>query len=249
MNDRGDNLFAFEAQNGSLLWNISVDGAIGKSSPVIYNDTVFIVSEQKALDGIRKKTKVTAVNLDDGSIRWTVPLGRTLFTPPLNSTYCLAQTTPAIANGILYVTSPDGLVFAIDIKGNGTKLWDKSYYSKLTPSYLDLTSSLAYADGIVYVGTPDGFLYALNTATKGNESWHRQVYPYDLNLQVVTYPIISNGIVFFGAENGILYACGAYVLPNQQISGSITSVPITLPTGYWWKKFYAAGSNRWEFND
>ena len=45
--------------------------------------------------------------------------------------------------------------------------------------------------------------------------------------------------MFFGAENGILYACGAYVLPNQQISGSITSVPITLPTGYWWKKFYA----------
>ncbi len=91
----------------------------------------------------------------------------------------------------------------------------------------------------MYVGTPDGFLYALNTATNGNESWHRQVYPYDLNLQVVTDPIISNGIVFFGAENGILYACGAYVLPNQQISGSITSVPITLPTGYWWKKFYA----------
>jgi len=239
MNDRGNNLFAFEAQNGSPLWNISVDGAIGKSSPVIYNNTVYIVSEEKEFGGIRKKTKVTAVNLDDGSIRWTVPLGRTLFTPILNSTYCLAQTTPAIANGILYVTSPGGLVFAIDIQGNGTILWCKEVYSKFTPPYLDLTSSPAYADGIVYVGTPDGFLCALNTAIKGNYSWHRKVLPYDKNISVVTDPIISNGIVFFGAENGILYARGIYVPPNQEISGNITSVPITLPTGYWWKKFYA----------
>ena len=80
--------------NGSLLWNISVDGAIGKSSPVIYNDTVFIVSEQKALDGIRKKTKVTAVNLDDGSIRWTVSLRKNFIYPSAQLHLLLGSNDP-----------------------------------------------------------------------------------------------------------------------------------------------------------
>jgi hypothetical protein len=238
MNDRGDNLFAFEAENGSLLWNISV-GAIGKAAPVVYNDTVFIVSEQKDFDGLRKKTKVTAVNINDGSIRWEAPLGRTLFTLSLDPTYCLAQATPAIANNVLYVTSPDGWVTALDLSKNGTELWSYQIYNKLFPSNPILTSSLAYADHILYVGTPNGFLYALNTSTNGSELWNRQTFPYDQAIPVVTDAIVTNGVVFFGGENGRFYVCGAYVKPNEQLNGSLTSVAIHLPEGYWWKKFNA----------
>lgn len=238
MNDRGDNLFAFEAENGGLLWNISV-GAIGKAAPVVYNDTVFIVSEQKDFDGLMKKTKVTAVNINDGSIRWEAPLGRTLFTLSLDPTYCLAQATPAIANNVLYVTSPDGWVTALDLSKNGTELWSYQVYNKLFPSDPILTSSPAYADHILYVGTPNGFLYALNTSTNGSELWNRQTFPYDQAIPVVTDAIVTNGVVFFGGENGRFYVCGAYVKPNEQLNGSLTSVAIHLPEGYWWKKFNA----------
>jgi outer membrane protein assembly factor BamB len=239
MNDAGANLFAFEAVNGSLLWNTSV-GAIGKAAPVVYNNTVYIVSELKTVDGIAKKTKVSAINIDDGSIRWNVTLGRTLITPPsFDLTYCLAQSTPAIANNVLYVTSPDGWVTALDISKNGTGIWAVQLYTKLLPSYPILDSSPSYADGILYVGTPDGFVYALNTATNGSTLWSRQTFPYDQMIPVSAPPIVSNGLVFFGAENGRLYVCGAYVKPEEPISGSVTSVPIQLPEGYWWKKFYA----------
>lgn len=236
MNDRGSNLFALDAQNGDLLWNVSV-GAIGKAAPVIYKDTVYIVSEQKEKDGFRK-TKVSAVDFNDGTVLWSVALGRTLFAVSLDLTSCLAQATPAIVDDVLYITSPDGLVSALDLKRNGTELWSQSKYSKGLSGPI-LTSSPAYADHILYIGTPDGYLYALDTEANGSELWNRQTFPAQPIVPVVTDPIVTNGIVFFGGENGRLYVCGAYVKPDEQISGSITSVPISLPEGYWWKKFYA----------
>ncbi|VVB62379.1 Outer membrane protein assembly factor BamB [uncultured archaeon] len=240
MNNLSDNLFAFESENGSLLWNISI-GAIGKASPVIYNNTVYIVNEEKVITGIGKKTKVTAVNIDDGSIRWEKELGRTLTTiSNLDFPRCLAQSTSAIANEVLYATSPDGNVTALDLSKKGTILWSHEVYSKgLLLSAPFLASSPAYADGIVYVSTPDGFLYALNTSAKGSETWHRQAFPYDQTIPIVTDPIVTNGLIFFGAENGRLYVCGNYKTPNEQITGSLTSIPIQLPEGVWWKKFYA----------
>jgi outer membrane protein assembly factor BamB len=241
MNNQSDNLFALEAENGSVLWNTSV-GAIGKSSPVIYNNTVFIVCEQRILEGIRRKTKVTAVNLDDGSIRWETELGRTLTTLPNSDlTTCLAQSTPAIANGVLYVTSPDGLVTALDLSKNGSVLWTYPVYSNLLhPLAPILTSSPAYANGVVYVGTPDGYMYALSTSADDKKLWSRQAFPKDQSIPIVTNPVVTNGVVFFAAENSRLYALGSFSKSDEQINGSLTSSLIELPVGVWWKKFYAS---------
>jgi outer membrane protein assembly factor BamB len=240
MNNQSDNLFALNAENGSVLWNISV-GAIGKSSPVIDNGTVYIVNEIKVHDGIRKKTRLTAVDLNNGTILWHVELGRTLTTlPDFDPTFCLAESTPAIANGVLYVTSPDGLVTALDLSDNGAGLWTHEVYSAgLYPLSPILTSSPAYADGLLYVGTPDGYLRALSTSAHGNESWNRHTFPNEQNLAVVTDPVVTNGLVFFGASNGRLYVCGNYTTAYQEIYGNFTSIPIQLPEGVWWKKFYA----------
>jgi hypothetical protein len=81
-------------------------------------------------------------------------------------------------------------------------------------------------------------LYALNTSTNGKELWTTSTLPEEQNIPIVTDPVITNGLVFFGAKNGWIYVFGRYVKPTEQISGSITSVPIRLPEGYWWKKFH-----------
>lgn len=233
MNDLSDNLFAFDANNGTLLWNTSV-GAIGKAAPVIYNNIVYIVSENKTLDGLFKKAMLSAISLDDGTVRWQVSLGKKKYAASLDPTFTLAQTTPVIANGILYVTSPDWYLTAFDLSKNNTALWTKLIPGG-TLSGPKLTSSPAYADGILYVGTPAGRLWAFNTSTNGSELWHVDTHNYPA---VVTDPIVSNGLVFFADENGRLYVCGKYVQPNNQVNGSIISVPIQLPQGFWWKKFY-----------
>ena len=138
----------------------------------------------------------------------------------------------------IYATSPDGCVTALNL--NGTELWSNtSIYSNINrPSAPILTSSPAYADNTLYVGTPDGIMYALNTLAKGKESSHQFTFPD--NTPIVTNPVVVDGLVFFGAEDGKLYVCGNYIASSQQISGSITSIPIQLPEGVEWKKFYAS---------
>ncbi|GAI06363.1 unnamed protein product [marine sediment metagenome] len=42
---------------------------------------------------------------------------------------------------------------------------------------------------------------------------------------------------FFGDNNGKLYSIGEFVEPDQEIEGSIISIPIKLPQGYWWDRF------------
>lgn len=240
MNDLSGNLFAFDALNGTLLWNTSV-GAIGKAAPVIYNGTVYVVSENNTVGGILKKTMtmLTAVSLDDGTIQWQALLGKKKFATPLNSTYSYAQTTPVVANGILYVVSPDWYITAFDLSKTDTVLWSTELPGRSISSPI-LTLSPSFADGILYVGTPNGVLWALNTALEGAALWNYTTYSSSpTRPAIVTDPIVSNGLIYFADENGRLYVCGAYVEPNEQINGSIISVPIQLPTGFWWNKFYA----------
>ncbi len=71
-------------------------------------------------------------------------------------------TSPVITNGVVYVGSSDGVVYALNA-ATGTKLWN--YVTGSTVS-----SSLAVVNGVVYVASNDGNLYALNAAS-GSKLW------------------------------------------------------------------------------
>ena len=216
----GDSLFAIDAETGDSIWNKSV-GAIDGASPVIYNDTVFIVS--KGLS----KTKVTALNTENGSIKWEFILDRI---------HAVADTTPAIYDGVLYVASPNGYVYALDIDGVDKQLWRRRVYTGGLGSFL--VTSPAYAEGVVYIGTPAGTFYALD-ASDGEIKWTFDTFEPRDNFAVTTSPIVSNGLVFFGDVNGKLYSLGSYKKPGEEITGSLISIPINLPEHRWWDKFSA----------
>jgi len=252
MNDVADSLFALNADNGNLLWNTSV-GSIGKAAPAIYKDTVYVVSENNKVPwffpniGFLKKTQVmlSAVNLENGSIRWQTLLGNKKYSRVshlLDPTFSYAQTTPVIANGVLYVVSPDWNVTAFDLSKEGTVLWSTQIPGRSSNPPV-LSSSPAYADGILYISAPRGVLWALDTSTK-EFLWHYTTYnpgpSPKTQPSITTDPIVSNGLVFFGDANGRLYVLGTYVEPNRQVNGTIVSKPILIPEGYWWKKFYAS---------
>ena len=61
-------------------------------------------------------------------------------------------SSPAVANGVVYVGSEDNNVYALNAK-TGAKLWSYS-----TGSFVE--SSPAVANGVVYVGSDDGKVYA-----------------------------------------------------------------------------------------
>jgi outer membrane protein assembly factor BamB len=66
------------------------------------------------------------------------------------------DSSPAVANGVVYVGSADGKVYALNAS-TGAKLW--SYTTAAPPSFL---SSPIVADGVVYFGggEGDGYVYA-----------------------------------------------------------------------------------------
>jgi outer membrane protein assembly factor BamB len=78
------------------------------------------------------------------------------------------SSSPAVANGCVYVGSENGYVYAFNAS-NGAKLW--TYLTYNGDNGYGVESSPVVASGVVYVGADDGNLYALNAST-GNKLWN-----------------------------------------------------------------------------
>ncbi len=218
---------------GANIWNQSI-GAVGHASPVIFEDKVFVSCTQvTGTTPLTKRytTKIVAMNLNDGTILWNATLGGSV--SPSN----VADSTPAVYNGILYAASADGTVYALDTM-NGTTLWSTKIYTMTQTVKSVLQSSPAYADNLVYIGTPAGLIYALNAST-GDQSWYYTTFVNWTASPVLGSPVVSNGLVFVADENGVLYGLGRFATSLKQVSGRIISVPIRLPEALWWGSFYA----------
>lgn len=113
----------------------------------------------------------------------------------------LIFSSPAVANGILYVGSGDAdrVLRAINAT-DGTSLWN------YTTDYV-VESSPAVANDIVYVGGDDGNLYAVN-ATTGAEIWVADT-SIERDNGIWGSPVVSNGRVFILPRNSIFRAFNA----------------------------------------
>ena len=89
-------------------------------------------------------------------------------------------TSSASSNGIVYIGSQDGNVYALNAN-TGTKIWNYT-----TGNWV--RSSPTVANGIVYVGSWDHNIYALN-ATTGTKIWN-----YTTGNWVLSSPTVVNGI-------------------------------------------------------
>ncbi|HWS83724.1 MAG TPA: PQQ-binding-like beta-propeller repeat protein [Ktedonobacteraceae bacterium] len=117
-------------------------------------------------------------------------------------------SSPAVANGVVYVTSSSG---------NGIRFENKLYAFKAdgcgqascAPLWTAQTgfvidSSPAVADGVVYVGSQDDKLYAFKADGCGQAScaplWAAQTGGG------VSSPAVANGVVYVGSDDHKLYA-------------------------------------------
>jgi outer membrane protein assembly factor BamB len=180
----------------------------------------------------------------------------------------LIISSPAIANGLAYVGSTDGNLYAIDLN-SGTMKWKFETKARVV-------SSPAAAGGVVYFSSYDGWLYAVE-ATTGKLKWkfknagerrfagthihgslpaaETMPDPFDCYL---SSPVVWNGNVYFGSGDGNVYALdagtgsvkwrfhtGDVVHASPAISGG------TLFVGSWDSYFYAidaaSGKEKWRF--
>jgi outer membrane protein assembly factor BamB len=126
----------------------------------------------------------------------------------------LVRSSPAVANGTVFVGSRDNHVYALDA-ATGDKQWA---FETVHP----VRSSPAVADGIVFVGSRDNHMYALDAAT-GDKQW-----TFEISNWVTSSPAVADGTVFLGSDDNTVYALDAATGDKQwtfEISNWVTSWP------------------------
>ena len=177
------------------------------SSPAVVNGVVYTVSDTD--------NKVYALNAATGKPLWSYQTS--------NNTW----SSPALANGIVYIGASDGNVYALNA-ATGDLLW------KYTTGRCKSFSSPAVADGAVYIGSRDGNLYALNAST-GAPLWkYRTLGPVDASPgsghrhRVLRGGLSDNTLYALDASTGariwkVTSVMEASILPLPWLTASCTS--------------------------
>lgn len=126
--------------------------------------------------------------------------GENILTPKTVSGLALAwqsaindmTSSPAVANGVLYVGTRDGHLLALDA-ATGAQRWSAATASSIV-------SSPTVSDGTVYVTSNDHKLYAFDAAT-GAQRW-ASLTDYSIS----SSPVVANGLVYVTADSGTLFA-------------------------------------------
>lgn len=104
-------------------------------------------------------------------------------------------SSPAIVDGVLYISGRDHQVYAIDAE-TGDEQW-------MFETDDEIFSSPAVVDGTVYIGSDDSILYALD-ADNGSQKW-----TFETGNRVPGSPTVHNGTVYIGSHDSAVYAIDA----------------------------------------
>lgn len=93
---------------------------------------------------------------------------------------------PVVADGVVYFTSPDGHLYAVNA-GTGKEIWK---FKAGGPIF----ASPVVADGVAYFGDMKGDFYAVNLKTR------KQKWKVDNKTAVFGAAVVDKGLVFFGSS-------------------------------------------------
>jgi outer membrane protein assembly factor BamB/PKD repeat protein len=155
--------------NNKLLWSYAFSGYI-RASPVSADQLVFMGTSSGIYAMVEDPGQPT------GYIYWS------------NTTIKNIEATPALINGVVYVASMDGNLYAIDAWNHQT-LWTSSIFAG--------PSSPVVYNGTIYIGTTNGKLLAIG-ALNGTTLWEKT-----LGGQILGSPAVySDKVVVVGNSNG-----------------------------------------------
>ena len=178
---------ALDVRSQQVRWQYETDGRV-RSAVTVAADVVFAASD----DGF-----VYAIERSSGVLRWGVDVARTspprvlpAQGPPYDYDYL--QSSPVYADGMVFVGSPDGQLYAINAEAGAVR-WRFRTAGKVR-------STPVVLDGTVYFGSWDGHVYAID-ATSGKQRWR-----YDTGGIVQGSPTVSAGLLYVGSRAASLFA-------------------------------------------
>jgi|GEM_PF-1387293 len=205
-------LFAINASSGEERWSFDT-GDYLRSSPTVYNDTVYVTSQDNYLYALDAAT---------GNLTWKEE--------GLEDIY----SSPIVADGLVIVTADWGFsvadenVFAFDAT-SGEKVWEAEI-SSVGPDEITggkfLKSSPTVVGETVYVGGA-GRLYALDLQT-GERVWDTEIEGL-----VRSSPTVAGGTVYVGSDGnssdeGFLAAIDAETGDSEwtlEVNGAVYASP------------------------
>ncbi len=199
------NLYAVNLADGNLLWKYSTGGKI-RSTPAVAEGVVYFGSYDGNVYALCAKTGEKIWQFATGGERHFEAKGLHGAKPSSQTIpdfWDLYASSPAVAEGVVYIGSGDGNLYALCAK-TGQLLW-----SFATGNVVH--SSPAVAGGVVYFGSFDSCLYAVS-AKDGRQLWKFQggTDPQNHNREgVQASPSVADGVVYCGSRDFNFYALDA----------------------------------------
>ena len=157
----------------------------------------------------------------------------------------LIETSPIVADGVMYVTEPPSTVTALDAR-TGKRLWKwtpQMGSNVLNIGFPRVNRGVAILDSTVYVGTLDAHLVALD-ARSGAVRWDVEVADNAIGFSLTLAPLALDGQVIVGvsgAEAGVRGFIDAYDAETGELVWRTYTVPAPgEPGSETW------GNNSWE---
>ncbi len=198
--------------------------------------------------------EINRSNIENLGLAWSLILG----------TRRGIETTPLVADGIMFLTGPWSIVYAVNAR-DGTLLWK---YNPMVPGKYGekaccdvVNRGLALYKGHLYVGTIDGRLISINAAT-GIPAWETLTVDTTKHYTITGAPRIVHGKVVIG-NGGAEYGVRGYVSAYDAMSGKLIWRFYTVPgdpslpfesdameaaaktwSGTWWE--YGGGGTAWD---
>ena len=212
----GGGVSAFDAKTGNTLWASNFSLGVVYSSPTVANGVVYVSAEGAYPFDFGPTYGVLALDAKTGAQLWNY------------STGYAAESSPAVAGGVVYAIFYDGSMYALNAT-NGQKLWN---YTVGSPKVLapfpnissgNLDASPTVVDGVVYAASDNGNVYALNSKS-GAKLWSCTT-----DNGTLSTPAVDDGILYVGSSDDNIYALNATTgakLWNYATSGSVGSAVV-----------------------
>ncbi len=132
---------------------------------------------------------LTTANVAHLTHLWSFPTGAKIF------------SSPAVANGMVYVASNDEKLYVFDAncRSNCQPLWS-------FPTGKLINSSPLVVNGMVYIGSDDGNLYAFDETCRSN---CQPLWSFTTGHPIASSPVVANGMLYVGSFDKKLYAFDA----------------------------------------
>ncbi len=196
-----ENVYAFNAQTGALLWKymVSTSGDEVLIAPGTYGNGVLYV---EASIGLASVNNMYALNAKTGALIWMVMLdeagGAIPYSPTLVNGVVYYMSVTTLQNGNCSEAKVGALQSSTD-----SSIWANIY------GYCN-NGALAYSNGLLYFALADNndpytYAYALN-ASDGSTRWKYQTTSANQFSQQASTPAIANGIAYIGLSDNNFYA-------------------------------------------